>query len=378
MPRSGKNIYQRRDGRFEGRYIKGRKENGKPDYGYIYGSTYKEAENKLALMQADHAASPALGVLTVSQWLNKWLDTAAVFISAQAHGRYASVILEYISPALGECRLLAIDGEVINRFIGESGLPKSTRMDIVSIMRSAMKLAEIEYGITGVAASIEAVTWEKSRERTLTEAERERLTASSLHSGNKLDVGILLALYLGLRSGELCALQWRDIDLETGVIRITKSVRRVRLPDEDTGTKTRIILGEPEFKSAVREVPIPMFLTEYFTDQSCFYLPADYILSGRSDKYMEPRGAEYHLLKRMKDIGLEGISFKTLRYTFEAWCMEAGLSLQVVNALLGRKIPSPASAALSFPSIEQKRESIEKLVKDRGSTTGEKQYANKT
>ena len=158
MPRSGKNIYQRRDGRFEGRYIKGRKENGKPEYGYIYGATYKEAENKLALVQAGHVAPPAPSVLTVSQWLNKWLDTAAVFISAQAHDRYASVISEHLSPALGDCRLLAVDGEAINRFIRESGLPKSTQMDIVSMMRSAMKLAEIEYGITGVADAIATVT----------------------------------------------------------------------------------------------------------------------------------------------------------------------------------------------------------------------------
>lgn len=364
MPRSGKNIYQRRDGRFEGRYIKGRKENGKPEYGYIYGATYKEAENKLALAQAGHAALPAPGVLTVSQWLNKWLDTAAAFISTQAHGRYTSVISAHLSPELGDCRLLAVDGEAINRFIRESGLPKSTQMDIVSMMRSAMKLAEIEYGITGVADAIAAVTWEKSMERTLTPMERERLTASSRHRGDTLDAGILLALYLGMRGGELCALRWRDIDLETGVIRISKSVRRVRFPDENSGTKTRVILGEPEFKSAIREVPLPMFLIEFFTEQSCFHLPADYILNGRSDKVIEPRSAEYHLLKRMDEVGLEGVSFRTLRDTFESGCMAAGFSLQVINALLGRKIPSRDSAALPFPSLEQKRESIEKLAKD--------------
>ena len=154
MPRIGKNIYKRQDGRYEGRYIKGRKENGKPDYGYVYGSTYKEAENKLELAQADQAMPPAPDVMTVSQWLNKWLATAGVFISGQTRDRYASVISEYISPVLGDMKLLAIDSEFINAFISGSELPQKTRMDIVSIMKSAMKLAEIEYKITDVADSI--------------------------------------------------------------------------------------------------------------------------------------------------------------------------------------------------------------------------------
>ena len=176
MPRIGKNIYKRQDGRFEGRYIKGRKENGKPDYGYIYGSTYKEAENKLELAQADHAMPLAPDVMTVSQWLNKWLATAGVFISGQTRDRYASVISEYICPVLGDMKLLTIDSEFINAFISGSELPKKTRMDLVSIMKSAMKLAEIECKITGVADSIVEVTWEKNKERTLTEDEQERLT----------------------------------------------------------------------------------------------------------------------------------------------------------------------------------------------------------
>lgn len=46
MPRKGKNIYQRKDGRWEGRYIKGRTETGKAVYGYVYALTYEEAKKK--------------------------------------------------------------------------------------------------------------------------------------------------------------------------------------------------------------------------------------------------------------------------------------------------------------------------------------------
>lgn len=363
MEKTGKNIYRRKDGRFEGRFIKGRKESGKLSYGYVYGSTYREAENKLMLSQIKPAIQPEPEDVTLSQWLDRWLGIAKIFITTQAHSRYGTVITTYIAPVLGMYRLLAVDSEDINNFINGSRLPKITRMDIVAILKSAMKLAEIEFGLIGVADSIEAVTWVKNKERTLTEEEQKHLTASSLHRGDKLDTGILLALYAGLRGGELCALKWRDLDLENGIVHITKSVRRVNNPDQNGETRTTVIIDTPEFKSAVREVPIPMFLMKYFSNQRYSHLPSVYILTGQQDKYMERRSVEYHLGKRMKSIGLEGINFRTLRDTFEIRCIEAGLDLQVVNVILGRKISTRISADLPLPTIKQKRDSIEKLAK---------------
>ena len=47
MPRTGNNIYKREDGRWEGRYPKGYKDNGKIAYGYVYAKTYAEVKEKL-------------------------------------------------------------------------------------------------------------------------------------------------------------------------------------------------------------------------------------------------------------------------------------------------------------------------------------------
>lgn len=52
MPKIGDNIYKRKDGRWEGRYIKGRHLNGKPLYGYVYGKQYKEVKEKLHSLKA--------------------------------------------------------------------------------------------------------------------------------------------------------------------------------------------------------------------------------------------------------------------------------------------------------------------------------------
>ena len=53
MPRQEKNIYQRKDGRWEGRYIKGRTETGKAVYGYVYAHTYEEVKKRETKLQME-------------------------------------------------------------------------------------------------------------------------------------------------------------------------------------------------------------------------------------------------------------------------------------------------------------------------------------
>ena len=52
MARCGENIYKRNDGRWEGRYIKGRKPDGRAFFGSVYGKTRKEVRDKLLPLKA--------------------------------------------------------------------------------------------------------------------------------------------------------------------------------------------------------------------------------------------------------------------------------------------------------------------------------------
>ena len=79
MSKKGENIYKRKDGRWEGRYIKFYDENFKPKYGYIYGHTYTEVKNKLLVNKAD-TVSETTEVKTVlySKILEQWLNSVKI------------------------------------------------------------------------------------------------------------------------------------------------------------------------------------------------------------------------------------------------------------------------------------------------------------
>lgn len=65
MPRHGENIYKRKDGRWEGRYIIGYRESGKARYGAVYAHSYQEVKQKL-----NQAKNGQLVKKPLSPWKN--------------------------------------------------------------------------------------------------------------------------------------------------------------------------------------------------------------------------------------------------------------------------------------------------------------------
>ena len=79
MPRKGENIYKRADGRLEGRYIKSRKQDGSPRFGYVYAASYSEVKSKLIEFKASTKLKTAANQEPISREqygtiLTAWLN----------------------------------------------------------------------------------------------------------------------------------------------------------------------------------------------------------------------------------------------------------------------------------------------------------------
>ena len=98
MARRGENIYKRKDGRWEGRYIKGRNPNNKAIYGYIYGSTYRDVKNKLQMkklmvLEADTSSDNSI---LLSNAANAWLKSMAPRFKESTKIKYHNLLTMYI------------------------------------------------------------------------------------------------------------------------------------------------------------------------------------------------------------------------------------------------------------------------------------------
>ena len=108
----------------------------------------------------------------------------------------------------------------------------------------------------------------------------------------------------GLRIGELCALKWKNINLEENYIFIEKTMQRIRNLNSNS-PKTIIIEESPKSSTSHRKIPIPENLLPLFnkfkTNDEC------YLLTGQSDKFIEPRLLERKFSKYIKAAGLSEI-----------------------------------------------------------------------
>lgn len=109
MPRKGENIYKRKDGRWEGRYIKSRTCTGKIVYGYVYAKTYREAKAKLRGQNPSHNPQPVVSVATTpnsfSTVASDWFESVKLQTKESTRNKYHNMLTNYILPSYGDLTL---------------------------------------------------------------------------------------------------------------------------------------------------------------------------------------------------------------------------------------------------------------------------------
>ena len=220
MPRRGENIYKRKDGRWEGRYIADRKPDGKAVYRSIYGTSYAQVRERLvAKRQETHKRQIGSCKLTVNELLALWQAENSQ-IKATSRERYRALIELHIQPELGARKVRELNEEVLDAFVrkklksgrldGRGGLAPKTVRDICIVMKSALKLAKRKYRYSG-DGGINAPAIRQKQVEVFSQLESQRITAAVLKKLDRSSLGYLLCLETGLRLGEVCALRWLSL-----------------------------------------------------------------------------------------------------------------------------------------------------------------------
>lgn len=112
MSKKGENIYKRKDGRWEARYIKGYHPDGTPKYGYCYGKTYRESKQKVSVAKA--ALVTGKPAPTVSRkrrfafYCDEWLKLNRSRVKESTYVKYSGMLEKHIKPRLGGCLVQAL------------------------------------------------------------------------------------------------------------------------------------------------------------------------------------------------------------------------------------------------------------------------------
>lgn len=371
MPKRGDNIHKRKDGRWEGRYYKGRKPNGSILYGSVYGKSYQEAKTKLA----EYSKLPSRQNTTLfreirfSEVFELWMENNRIRLKGGTIHKYRNLIDSHIMPELGAINLSNITSTVINNFLTQKlqngridkkgGLSASYVRSIMLVVNSAIKFAVSEQMCQPLKTPIYKPSKFKTEITVLSIDEQKRLETHLCSELDPTKAGVYISLHTGLRIGEICALAWKDVDFKNRVIKIRHTVARVRDSCGEKESATKLIIDSPKTPSSKRDIPISSdlmaILKEIYNISS-----SDYVISETAE-FISPRTYEYRYHRLLDEIGIASVNYHALRHTFATRCIEAGVDVKSLSEILGHSNVGITLNTYVHSSMELKRSLLEKL-----------------
>jgi integrase len=357
MARKERNIYKRKDGRFEARFIKGRDENGKAKYGAVYAKSYAEVREKLeqAKMPEKESSVPKAS-RTVTAELENYLDAMKCQIKSSTHGIYQRYLENYIAPHFGEMRCDQLTLDISQGFVNkqlENGLSAVTVQSVFCFLKN---------GLHGVhpydVFSVKIPKRVSNEVEVLSVDEQKRLEEAAKASDDINRIGVILCLYTGLRVGELCGLMWSDIDFERRLLHVRRTSQRVK--NTEGTAKTKVTFLKPKSGTSQRSIPLPGFLIalldEHLKDSS-----GEYVIS-RDGASIEPRNIQYRFKKLLASAKVKDVNFHTTRHTFATRALESGFDVKTLSEILGHASAAVTLKKYAHTMDEHKRRSMESLA----------------
>lgn len=308
-----------------------------------YGKTELEAMTKLAEMLAAAKRGEEVigGSMTVDAWYKQWKATYKdpKGLTAKSLGMYDEKYNGYIKPAIGHLKLQDVRDTHLQRILnGQAGMSLSHVEKIRRVLREMFSRARKSRLIAyDPSEDLELPAVKDGKHRSITEEERKVILKVAEYHDSGL--WVLTLLYTGMRPGEAAALNWRDIDLDGGMIHIHAAL-------ESGSTKIKA----PKTEAGFRDIPIhadllwrlrqakgkpfdPVFKTQSGGRQNSGSISRLWKAFVREMNIT--MGAEVYRNQVKKSKVADDLTMYCLRHTFATDCARAGVPLETVRWLMG-------------------------------------------
>lgn len=370
MARKGENIYKRKDGRWEGRYMTGRKENGKPRFHSIYGKTYSEVKKELIIIKSSlltanqREAAIVYGNGCFADWMDYWLEAIErPHIRETTYLLYERDIRKHLKPLLGNIQLRELTREQIQNTADtlQKKLASSTLHGICRLLKSILESAKKNNLIIyNPYMDIRLPRFRSRKPKVLTYDEQIRLERVAVQE-DALDC--LIGLYTGVRLGELCALRYNKIDFQTGILWINSSVKRVGA-FAGSETATALQVGAPKTENSIREIPLPFFISNLLKERmkKTGSVEKDYIFQNGKGGPADPRTVQKRMKSLFTKAEIQGAHPHTLRHTFSMRFLEQNPgAYKALSEILGHSSSAVTIKCYDNCTMDKKRQSMQKL-----------------
>jgi integrase len=273
-------------------------------------------------------------MLTFVEKIEKYLEIIKAKVKPATWSSYKSYLDSNIEPFFKNTPLDDVNPERIQSFFQkmiDDGISPITVKPIRAFLNRAVR-----YDSEASTAFVSDTKEESRALRYYSRAEQKKLRQAAAAAGYPLSLVINLALFTGMRVGEVSGLMWDDIDWGAETITVSRNIQRLRSPD--SAKKTELIVTDLSGTASKRVINIAKPLLEEIKRCKEEYSATDgatkYVLS-QNGKPLEPRYIQNHFRNILDDAGMEHVNFNVLRDTFAVRAIEAGFNLLSLSKILG-------------------------------------------
>lgn len=369
MARRGENIRKRKDGRWEGRYIKGRKPDKKAVWGYVYGHTYTEVKKELTIRKNTlQTYTLSANSLTFSELSRTWESSISLGVKVSTAAHYHYTLQHYILPVLGGCRLQDLSEAVLEHGVlqiiapqnqSHKALGHTMARECLTLVRRICRYAAHLHLMRPLEIQVKLPKTTPVQTKVLEKSEQQQVQCYVRRSPTTRKVGLLLMMQMGLRIGEVCGLQWGDFDLAAGVLSIRRTVKRVYIAAQ----KTKVLVQSPKPQSSVRQIPIPRSILQMLKQLHSDHKADDWFLSGNAQKPVEPRCYRKSLHGYLRQASVSAVRPHALRHTFATTCLQAKCNIKTLSEMLGHASTDVTMKRYVHTCWEWKRSEMDRIFR---------------
>ena len=294
-------------------------------------------------------------LLTFKEIASHWEDEKRAYVKRSTLSIYSVHLRKHLLPSFGERTSLSEND--VQSFVNEklqSGLLPKTIKDILVVLHMILLHAAKYFGWEYRPMDIHFPTPRVHPHlQVLSLAQQKRLMHYLFENFSYFNLGLSLCLETGLRIGEICALTWGDIDLDAGVVHITKTIQRIYLGQR----KTEVIVDTPKTAHSYRDIPLPANLITQLKPLKRQATDRHYVLTNDACP-LEPGPYRNYFKRLMKRLGFPPIRFHALRHSFATRCIECGCDYKTVSALLGHANINTTLNLYVHPSLDHKKKCV--------------------
>lgn len=337
-------VRKRADGRWEGSIVVGHKEDGSPIFKSVFARTQKDLMPKLHSLIEEYrdVELSERSAMTLNEWFDYWLEAYAKPTlkpnTYRSYVRYA----KYFRERLGDKPIRQITRTDVQRAYNDirrngrqrlreekgtslsDSMVRSLHMMLHNCMNAAVSAHLIPRNPT------EGTTIPKTNyapKKILNDAQLDTFMQAIEAEPMWYDF-FYTEITTGLRLGEICGLQWNDMNEETGRLSVRRSVSRasgggLQIGETKTETGKRTILLPPSTLHLLKERK-KTAMTEWIFPSLL-----------QPEKPISPSTAYQRLKVILKQAGLPDIRFHDLRHTFATHALVSGVDAKTLSGILG-------------------------------------------